>query len=51
MKRSIELQEKRRNFVKSYINKNQEKQMKKIVSELSERLFLSERTIYNIINE
>ncbi|WP_165872172.1 hypothetical protein [Tenacibaculum sp. M341] len=51
MKRSKDLIEKRRRFVRGYINKNQEKQMKLIVAELSERLFLSERTIYNIMNQ
>lgn len=51
MKRSLSLLEKRKEFVEGYITENQEKQMKLIVSELSERLFLSERTIYNIINQ
>lgn len=51
MKRSLKLLEKRREFVRGYINSNQDKQMKLIVAELSERLFLSERTIYNIINQ
>lgn len=51
MKRNIDLLKKRKEFVKRYIDGNQDKQMKKIVSELSEQLFLSERTIYNIINE
>ncbi len=51
MKRNTNLLEKRKDFVKGYINNNQEKQMKLIVAELSERLFLSERTIYNIINQ
>lgn len=41
----------RRNFVLNYINNNQAKQMKVVVSELSETLFLTERTIYKIINE
>lgn len=47
----MNLLEKRRVFVQGYINKHQDKQMKLIVAELSERLFLSERTIYNIINQ
>lgn len=51
MKRSKQLLEKRRNFVLNYINTNQAKQMKVIVAELSDTLFLTERTIYNIINE
>ncbi len=47
----MSLLEKRKDFVKSYVKKNQEKQMKLIIAELSERLFISERTIYNIINQ
>lgn len=49
MKRSKELTEKRRDFVNDYVKRNQDKQMKVIVTELTEMLFLSERTIYNII--
>ncbi|WP_299683442.1 hypothetical protein [uncultured Dokdonia sp.] len=51
MRRSNKLLEKRRAFVLAYIQENQEKQMKVIVSELSEKLFVTERTIYTIINE
>ncbi|WP_299767953.1 hypothetical protein [uncultured Dokdonia sp.] len=51
MRRSNKLLEKRRAFVLEYIQENQEKQMKVIVSELSEKLFVTERTIYTIINE
>ncbi|CAM1355935.1 hypothetical protein [Tenacibaculum halocynthiae] len=51
MRRNLNLTKKRKEFVQYYIDSNQQKQMKLIVSELSERLFLSERTIYNIINE
>ncbi len=51
MKRSSALLEKRRKFVQKYVFDNQEKQMKLIVAELSEQLFLTERTIYNIINQ
>ncbi|WP_435523277.1 hypothetical protein [Chryseobacterium indoltheticum] len=51
MKRSKELVEKRKNFVIDYVKRNQNKQMKVIVTELTEMLFLSERTIYNIILE
>lgn len=51
MKRSSGLLEKRRKFVQNFVLENQDKQMKLIVAELSERLFLSERTIYNIINQ
>lgn len=49
MKRSKELLEKRKDFVIEYVKRNQSKQMKVIVTELTEMLFLSERTIYNII--
>ncbi|MEC3874307.1 MULTISPECIES: hypothetical protein [Chryseobacterium] len=49
MKRSKELVEKRKDFVIDYVKRNQDKQMKVIVTELMEMLFLSERTIYNII--
>ena len=34
-----------------YVQENQQKQMKVIVNELSEKLFVTERTIYTIINE
>ncbi len=51
MRRSNKLLEKRRTFVLDYIQENQEKQMKVIVNELSEKLFVTERTIYTIINE
>jgi len=51
MKRSRILLDKRRDFVLNYININQAKQMKVVVAELSESLFLTERTIYTIINE
>mgnify|MGYP001793841997 CR=1 FL=1 len=51
MKRNYELLEKRRKFVQNYVSNNQDRQMKQVVAELSEQLFLSERTIYNIINQ
>lgn len=51
MRRSNKLLEKRRIFVLDYIQENQQKQMKVIVNELSEKLFVTERTIYTIINE
>jgi len=51
MKRKNNLLEERRKFVHGYVKQNQNKQMKLIVAELSERLFLSERTIYNILNQ
>lgn len=49
MKRDKTLLEKRQEFVIAYINeRNSTMLMKNIVIELQERLFLSERTIYNI---
>ncbi|MEW7277835.1 hypothetical protein ABW636_04510 [Aquimarina sp. 2201CG1-2-11] len=51
MKRNYQLLEKRRKFVQNYVSSNQHRQMKQVVAELSEQLFLSERTIYNIINQ
>ncbi|WP_166921996.1 hypothetical protein [Flavobacterium poyangense] len=51
MKRSRTLLDKRRDYVINYLNNNQAKQMKVVVSELSDTLFLTERTIYTIINE
>lgn len=51
MRRSKTLLDKRRDYVISYLNKNQAKQMKVVVSELSDTLFLTERTIYTIISE
>lgn len=51
MKRSRTLLDKRRDYVMNYININQAKQMKVVVAELSDTLFLTERTIYTIINE
>jgi len=51
MRRSKSLLDRRRNFVMEYINSNQAKQMKVVVLELSEKLFITERTIYKIINE
>lgn len=49
MRRDITLLEKRSEFIKNYVQENKEKQMKVIVNELVERLFISERTIYNTI--
>jgi hypothetical protein len=51
MKKDKNIQDKRREFVMDYLEKNKEKQKKVIVLELSERLFLTERTIHSIINE
>lgn len=49
MKRSKDLLEKRKQFILDYLNKNDHKQMKVIVQELTEILFISERTIYSVI--
>lgn len=50
MKRSKELQQKRKTFVDKHIYEglSSGKQIKEVVLELQETLFLSERTIYNI---
>ncbi|MBQ4802699.1 hypothetical protein J8L88_07560 [Aquimarina sp. MMG015] len=49
MQRSKLLLEKRKQFVQNYVESNSEKQMKVIVEELIEQLFISEKTIYNIL--
>ena len=49
MRRSKELLAKRRVFVENYVKDNADKQMKVIIAELIERLFISEGTIYNIL--
>lgn len=51
MKRDNELLEKRRQYVSKYILDNKDKQLKVITSELSEQLFLTERTIYEIMTK
>ncbi len=51
MKRSKLLLMKRKKFINEYVAQNNTKQMKVVVAELSEKLFISERTIYNILNE
>ena len=51
MQRSKHLLEKRKVFVHNYVKENSEKQMKTIIAELTERLFISERTIFNILSE
>lgn len=50
MNKTPSRQEARRKFVQKYIEENDHKQRKVVIQELSERLFLSERTIYNILN-
>jgi len=49
MQRSRLLLEKRKQFVHNYVKNNPDKQMKLIVAELTERLFISEKTIFNIL--
>lgn len=51
MKKNTELLEKRRQFIHEYALNNQDKQVDVIIAELSDILFLSERTIYNILNQ
>jgi len=51
MQRSKLLLEKRKRFVQDYVENNSEKQMKVIIDELIERLFISEKTIYNILKD
>jgi len=49
MKRSKILLAKREKFIKQYVTDNSHKKMNDIISELVDRLFISERTIYNIL--
>ncbi len=51
MQRSKLLLEKRKEFIHNYVKNNSDKQMKIIVSELVERLFISEKTIFNILKK
>jgi hypothetical protein len=51
MKRSKELLSKRKQFVQKYVEDNSTKQMKVIINELVEQLFISEKTIYNILKQ
>ncbi|WP_340076317.1 hypothetical protein [Leptobacterium sp. I13] len=51
MRRKSQLIEKRNAFVKAYVAKHSDKQMKVIIAELKERLFISERTIFNILKD
>ena len=50
MKRSKTLLQKRQDFVMKYLEENQSNKITAVVKELSDRLFLTERTIYNIIS-
>ena len=49
MKRKSDLIERRRKYVEDYILQNHERSIEQLIFELSERLFLSERTIYGIL--
>lgn len=51
MKRSKLLLEKRKTYVQEYVKSNSQKQMKVIINELVEHLFISEKTIYNILKQ
>lgn len=51
MKRSKELLDKRKQFIHNYVEDNSAKQMKVIINELVDRLFISEKTIYNILKQ
>ena len=51
MKRRNDLTKKRRIWINNYVSQNQHKQMKVILSEISEIIFLSERRIYQILKE
>lgn len=51
MKRSKQLLEKRNQFVKAFIDDKRHMLITDVVTELTEILFISERTIYNIIKQ
>jgi len=51
MKRNKLLLEKRKTYVHEYVKRNSKKQMKVIINELVEHLFISEKTIYNILKQ
>lgn len=51
MKRNKELLEKRKDFVDNYLKENNHKPMKEVVNNLVDRLFVTERTVWNIIYE
>ena len=51
MKRSKELLDKRKTFIHNYVEDNSAKQMKVIINELVNKLFISEKTIYNILKQ
>lgn len=49
MKRDKTLLEKRQKFVEDYLSNNNHRPMQEVVYELVERLFIGERTVWNII--
>jgi len=51
MKRSKTLLDKRKTFIHNYVEDNSAKQMKVIINELVNKLFISEKTIYNILKQ
>jgi len=51
MKRNNTLLEKRNLFILNYYKQQKGKQVKNIVAELSEILFLTERTIYSVLSK
>ncbi|AXG68886.1 hypothetical protein KORDIASMS9_01104 [Kordia sp. SMS9] len=51
MKRSKELLDRRKKFIHNYVEDNSAKQMKVIINELVDKLFISEKTIYNILKQ
>ena len=50
MRRRLELLKKRKIFITNYFKENQDKLHYEIIDELVEQLFISEKTIYNIIS-
>lgn len=51
MKRNKDLLEKRKQFIIDYLKRNEHRQIKVVVQELSERLFITTRTIYLAIEK
>lgn len=49
MRRDNDLLKRRKEFILDYLKKNEHKQMKVVIMELSEMLFISSRTIYKVI--
>lgn len=51
MKRNKTLLDRRKEFIHTYVEDNSTKQMKVIINELVDKLFISEKTIYNILKQ